>query len=257
MPVCLERRVGVAVGEAHLVDLAVAADLELQPVRKGVDHRDADAVQAARDLVGILVEFPAGMELGHDDLGRRDAFAGVDVGGDAAAVVDDGHRAVGIERHRDEVGMAGQRLVDGVVDDLVDHVVQARAVIGVADVHAGALAHRVEALEDLDGIGAIFVGIVGRRLDGSGVLKKAPNQAAKPRSQSSSGSAESTQVEMGIFGRFSRTWGISRTRVNGLRVKLSEGDLRTHRSPARSRYAPAIDALPERSRRLSTTRGVR
>jgi hypothetical protein len=50
--------------------------------------------------------------------------------------------------------MAGQRLVDGVVDHLVDHVVQARAVIGVADIHARALAHGVQALEHLDGIGA-------------------------------------------------------------------------------------------------------
>jgi hypothetical protein len=46
--------------------------------------------------------------------------------------------------------VASQRLVDGVVDDLVDHVVQARAVIGVADIHAGALAHRLQALENLD-----------------------------------------------------------------------------------------------------------
>ena len=59
-------------------------------------------------------------------------------------------RAVGVERHRHLVGMAGQRLVDGVVDDLVDHVVQAGAVVGVADIHARPLAHGVEALEDLD-----------------------------------------------------------------------------------------------------------
>jgi hypothetical protein len=59
--------------------------------RQRVDDRDADAVQAAGDLVGILVEFSAGMQLGHDDLGRRDAFALVDVGRNAAAVV--AHRA--------------------------------------------------------------------------------------------------------------------------------------------------------------------
>ena len=153
----LERRHGVAMLEAHLVDLAVAAaDLELEPGRQGVDHRNADAVQTAGDLVGILVEFPAGMELGHDDLGRRDAFFLVDVGRDAAAVVDHGRRAVGIEDDGHEVGMAGQRLVDGVVDDLVDHVVQARAVIGVADIHAGAFADRVQPLEDLDRVGAVF-----------------------------------------------------------------------------------------------------
>ena len=47
------------------------------------------------------------------------------------------------------VAVAGQRLVDGVVDDLVDEVVQA-ALTGGADVHAGALADGVETLEDGD-----------------------------------------------------------------------------------------------------------
>ena len=42
-------------------------------------------------------------------------------------------------------GVAGLRLVDRVVDDLEGHVVQAGAVIGVADVHARPLAHGVEA----------------------------------------------------------------------------------------------------------------
>ena len=60
----------------------------------------------------------------------------------------------------DAIAVAGQRLVDGVVDDLVDHVVQAGAVVGVADVHARALAHRLEALEDLD---ALFVVSDARR----------------------------------------------------------------------------------------------
>ena len=52
---------------------------------------------------------------------------------------------------------AGQRLVDGVVDDFIDHVMQARAVVGVADIHAGALAHGIEALQDLDRLGVVGV----------------------------------------------------------------------------------------------------
>ena len=51
--------------------------------------------------------------------------------------------------------VAGLRLVDRVVDQLEDHVVQTRGVVGVADVHAGALAHRLEALEDLDVFGGV------------------------------------------------------------------------------------------------------
>src|SRR5450759_3124633 len=121
----------------------------------------ADAVQPAGHLVGVLVEFSAGMQLGHDGLGRRNTFAGMDAGRNAAAVVDHTHRAVGIERGHHFGGKAGERLVDGVVDHFVDHVVEAGAVVGIADIHARPLAHGVEALEDLDRF-RVVVAIVGR-----------------------------------------------------------------------------------------------
>ncbi len=81
----------------------------------------------------------------------------MDVDRDAAAVVFDRHRVVGVDRHRDRIGEAGQRLVDGVVDDLVHHVVQAGDVIGIADVHARPLPHGVEAFEDLDVLGRVVL----------------------------------------------------------------------------------------------------
>ena len=46
-------------------------------------------------------------------------------------------------------GVAVDHLVDRVVDDLPEQVVVA-ARVDAADVHAGPLAHRLEALEDLD-----------------------------------------------------------------------------------------------------------
>ena len=119
-------------------------------------------MQSAGDLVGVLIEFPAGVQLGHDDLGRRHAFALVDVGRDAAAVVAHRAGAVGIEHDVDLLGVARERLVDRVVDDLVDHVMQARAVVGVADIHAGTLANGIEALEDLDRFRVVVGGVVGR-----------------------------------------------------------------------------------------------
>ena len=58
----------------------------------------------------------------------------------------------------DAVAVAGDRLVDGVVDDLVDEVMEtARA--GRADVHAGALANRLQPLEDGDVLGAVGAGL--------------------------------------------------------------------------------------------------
>ena len=151
-----------AVLEADEVLGIVAPDDEVEPIGERVDHRDADAVQPARDLVAVLVELAAGMQHGHDHLGRRDAFALVHVDRNAAAIVGHRHRAVGVERHLDLVGVACQHLVDGVVDHLEDHVVQARAVIRVADIHAGSQPHGLEPLQHPDR-GRIVDRLAGRK----------------------------------------------------------------------------------------------
>jgi hypothetical protein len=144
---------------------AVAPDLELQHAGERIDHRHTDAVQAARHLVGVVVlalaELAARMQLRHHHLGGRDALPLVDAGRDAATVVAHGARAVRVERDDHLAGEARQRLVDGVVDNLVDHVVQAGAVVGVADVHSGALAHGIQALQDLDGFSPVMLGAIG------------------------------------------------------------------------------------------------
>src|SRR5690606_15819166 len=75
---------------------------------------------------------------------------------DAAAVVANRNAVVGVDLDVDVIGMAGQRLVDAVVHDLGDHVVQTRSVVGVADIHTGPFTDGFEALENLDGISAVF-----------------------------------------------------------------------------------------------------
>ena len=72
----------------QLVDLAVAPDLEAQPFGQEVHAANADAVQAARNLVGVGVELAARVQHRHHDLGRRALFLRVHVGRNAAAVVD-------------------------------------------------------------------------------------------------------------------------------------------------------------------------
>ncbi len=143
-----------AARKINLVHLAFAAHREAQPDRERVHAAHAHAVQAARDLVAVLVELAAGVQLGQRDLGRRALglvlVVHLHAGGDAAAVVGDADRVVAVDGDDDVVAVAGQRFVDRVVDHLEHQVVQAGAVGRVADVHARAFAHRLQAFQDLD-----------------------------------------------------------------------------------------------------------
>ena len=155
----------LALGDAALgvllaVALAVAVDLDDEALGQRVDDGHADAVETAGDLVAVAAELAAGVQHGEHDLGCALALvlaSGERVDGDAAAVVVDLTAAVGEQRDPDARAVAGHRFVDRVVDDLPDQVVQAGEA-GRTDVHAGPLADRIEAFEDLD-----RVGVVGRR----------------------------------------------------------------------------------------------
>ena len=144
-----ERRHGHTALEALVPVVVVAVHVELEPLGQRVDHRDADAVQAAGDLVALAAELAAGVQYGEHDLGGRLVVLRHDADRDAAPVVEHDDRVVGLDGDGDAVGIAGERFVDRVVDDLVDQVVEAPRPRG-ADVHAGTLADRVEALEDCD-----------------------------------------------------------------------------------------------------------
>ncbi len=140
---------GLALRKAHVVDAAIAAHLGLEPFGDGIDAFCPDPMQAAGHLVGALAEFPAGMKIGQDQLQRRDLVDRMQIDGDAAPVVLDRAGAVEVNGHRDLRGETGERLVDGVVDDLEDAVVQP-PLHRVSDVHVRALPHALETLELLD-----------------------------------------------------------------------------------------------------------
>ena len=111
--------------ELLAVDLAVAAHLGDQPLGERVHDRDADAVQAARDLVAVAAELAAGVKLRQDDRQRGHALVLHHVDRDARAPVADRDGVVRVERDLDRVVAPRERLVDGVVDDLVDEVMEA------------------------------------------------------------------------------------------------------------------------------------
>ena len=115
-------------------------------------------MQPSGYLVGVGVEFSAGVKLGHDDLGGG-AFqfiVALDAGRYAAAVVLDGDGIIGMDDDAYLVAMSCQRFVNGVIQHFEYHVMQAGAIAGIADIHAGPFAHRVKPFQDLDALGAII-----------------------------------------------------------------------------------------------------
>ena len=140
---------GLAALELLPVDLAVAAHLGHEPLGQRVHDRDADTMQAARDLVAVAAELSAGMELGEDDRQRRQSLVRHHVDGDAGAPVLDRDRIVRMEGDLDPVVASLERLVDRVVDDLVDEVMEP-AKARRADVHARPKPDRLESFEDGD-----------------------------------------------------------------------------------------------------------
>ena len=138
------------------MDFAVSVHFCTQVTRKGVYARYPNAVETTGNLVTVFVEFTTGTDFGHDHLKGRDALLFVDADGNATAVVFYAN-AVGFgDGHVDRVAMPGQRLVNGVVNDLIHQVVQA-ANAHISNVHGGAHAHVFHALEGLD-IGCVVFG---------------------------------------------------------------------------------------------------
>jgi hypothetical protein len=113
--------------------------------------------------VALAVELAACAELGEHRDHRGHLELRVHVDRDAAAVVGHGDALViVVQRDRDLGGVAVDDLVDGVVEDLPHEVVQA-LLVDAADVHAGALAHVVDALEHLDRGRVVRLGGLGHR----------------------------------------------------------------------------------------------
>ena len=68
---------------------------------------------------------------------------------EAASVIGDGNGTVRVDHHVDIFAEARQGLVHGVIHDLIHEVVKT-ALIGGADIHAGAAADRFQTFQNLD-----------------------------------------------------------------------------------------------------------
>ena len=134
-----------------------AVDLDVEPRRQRVDHRGADAVQAAGGDVRAAAELAAGVELGEDHLDARAArsWAPCRPGcrGRRRAPRPSRRRAASRRRGARRPPSASSTAV---VDDLPQAVHQA-AGVGRADVHPRALADRLQSLEHQEVVGVVRV----------------------------------------------------------------------------------------------------
>ena len=98
--------------ERHVVDLAVARDFDLEPIRERVDAFRADAVQAAGIFVSALAEFSARVQICQDQLHRRHFPFRMNVDRNAAAVVAHGNGTIDVHGDFDFGAIAGEMFVD-------------------------------------------------------------------------------------------------------------------------------------------------
>ena len=140
--------------KALLMHLVLPVHRDFHPLREGVHHRHANTVQAARHLVTASAKLAAGMEHGEHRFQGALAGAGVNIGGDAAAVVGHPAGAIGLQGDHDVGAVARQGFIHRVIHHLVNQVVQT-AGTGAADVHPRALTHRLQTLKNLDLLGAV------------------------------------------------------------------------------------------------------
>jgi hypothetical protein len=69
----------------------------------------------------------------------------MDINRNAPSVVLHRHGLARMDDHVNIVAIPGERLINTVVDELLDHVVESRTVFRISYVHARTLADRVEA----------------------------------------------------------------------------------------------------------------
>ncbi|MNO00393.1 hypothetical protein D3C81_2202740 [compost metagenome] len=80
-------------------------------------------MQTAGDFIGVIIEFTACVQDGHDHFGRRNALFRVDTGWDTTTIIGNGHGVVSVDCHHDIFTVTRERFVDSVIYHLEYHVV--------------------------------------------------------------------------------------------------------------------------------------
>ena len=144
-----------ATGEVHVVDRAAAMNLGREPFREGVHHTHTHAVKSPGNLVGILVEFSAGVQRRHSEFYAGQLFNGVEVDWNTAPVIEYSDRLALVHGDVHCGAVTSHRLIDGVVHNLVHEVMEPTGG-GGPDVHARAFSNSLQAFENLNLLGGVL-----------------------------------------------------------------------------------------------------
>ena len=120
----LQRALGGAAGKRNRMDLAIALDLNIHERAQSVYDRNTNAMQAAGYLIAIAAELTARMQHGQNNLNSRLA-AFVHINRDTAPIIDNSDAVILMNGHVYIRTVASQGLINGVVDNLIDEMMQA------------------------------------------------------------------------------------------------------------------------------------
>ena len=115
-------------------------------------------MQAARHLIAGIVpaKFTARVQDRKNDRHGRNAHLRLNVNRDAASVVRNANAVSLLNGHLNVITEAGQRLINGVINDLVDQMMQTARARG-ADIHTRTFADGLQPLQYLDLAAVIFM----------------------------------------------------------------------------------------------------
>ena len=111
------------------MDLRRAVNLDVQPRRQCVDDGRTDTVEASTDRVRTTTELAARMEFGEHHLDSGELGLGLHVHRDTAAVVGHLHGSIRVKGHRHLRAVAGDGLIDRIVEDLPQAVHESASII--------------------------------------------------------------------------------------------------------------------------------
>ena len=124
------------------MDLAVATNSQPHFFRQGIYHRNTYTMQATRYLIAVVVKLTAGMKHSHNNFGRRNALV-MHLCGYTPAIIKDSNCLVGVDNNAYFRAVSGQGFIYRVINHLKHHMVEAGAIVCVANIHTRALANRI------------------------------------------------------------------------------------------------------------------